>query len=137
MAGNENSGAGIAFRVSEDKLKQKIDEFRTLYSDGSKGMVTWETFCAFLGYSVDQVRECYLRGKAGKNAYNGRAEALEVFYTEVTALMFATCGKHQSLAKERAKINHLLPEGNDGSGAAEIRILFGAKDDSRWIEAMK
>ena len=136
MAGNEKSGAGIAFRVSEEKLQRKIEEFRRDYGDGSKGMVTWEAFCSFLGYSVDQVRECYLRGRTGKNAYNGRAELLEVFYTEVTALMFATCGKHQSLAKERSKINHLMPDAETG-GASEIRIMFGAASDNRWMEAMK
>lgn len=137
MAGNEKSGAGIAFRMSEEKLKKAIDDFRKEYSDGSHGMVTWEAFCSYLGYSVDQVRECYLRGKNGqKNAYNGRAELLGTFYTEVLALMMQTCGKHQMLAKERAKINHLRPEGDD-SGASEIRILFGCQGDSRWMEAMK
>lgn len=136
MAGNEKSGAGIAFRVSEEKLSRKIDEFRQLYGDGSRGMVTWEAFCSFLGYSVDQVRECYLRGRTGKNAYNGRAELLEVFYTECTALMFATCGKHQSLAKERSKVNHLLPEAETG-GASGIHITFGVAGDERSKEAMK
>lgn len=99
-------------------------------------MVTWEAFCSFLGYSVDQVRECYLRGRTGKNAYNGRAELLEVFYTECTALMFATCGKHQSLAKERSKVNHLLPEAETG-GASGIHITFGVPGDERSKEAMK
>lgn len=136
VAGNENSGAGIAFRVSEEKLRAKIDQFREEYGEGQHGMVTWEAFCSFLGYSVDQVRECYLRGRTGKNAYNGRAELLEVFYTECTALMFATCGKHQSLAKERSKVNHLLPEAETG-GASEIRILFGVAGDDKWTEAAK
>lgn len=136
MAGNEKSGAGIAFRVSEEKLARKIDEFRQLYGDGSRGMVTWEAFCSFLGYSVDQVKECYLRGKSGKNAYNGRAELLEVFYTECTALMFATCGKHQSLARERSKVNHLLPEAETGEGS-KMLCYFGVKGDDRWMEAMK
>lgn len=136
MAGNEKSGAGIAFRLSEERLAKKIEQFRREYGEGQKGMVTWEAFCSFLGYSVDQVRECYLRGRTGKNAYNGRAELLEVFYTECTALMFATCGKHQSLAKERSKVNHLLPETETG-GASGIHITFGVPGDERSKEAMK
>ena len=136
VAGNEKSGAGIAFRLSEERLAKKIEQFRKEYGEGQHGMVSWEAFCSFLGYSLDQVRECYLRGKSGKNAYNGRAELLEVFYTECTALMFATCGKHQSLAKERSKVNHLLPEADTGSGS-EMRSLFGCPGDNRWIEAMK
>lgn len=136
MAGNEKSGAGIAFRMSEDNLKKSIDDFRKEYSDGSRGMVTWELFCSYLGYSVDQVRECYLRGKTEKkNAYNGRAELLGTFYTEVLALMMQTCGKHQMLAKERAKINHLQPEGDD-TGANEVRWLITSSDD-RCMEIMK
>lgn len=136
MAGNENSGAGIAFRLSEEKLAKKIEQFRKEYGEGQKGMVTWEAFCSFLGYSVEQVRECYLRGRVGKNAYNGRAEMLSIFYTEVTALMFSTCGKHQTLAKERSRINHLIPE-EEAGGASELRILFGTAEGGRYIEAMK
>ena len=69
MAGNENSGKSIAFRLSEEKLAKKIDQFREEYGNGSKGIVTWALFCGFLGYSEDEVRKCYLRGSECVNAY--------------------------------------------------------------------
>ena len=54
MAGNANSGSAIPFRMTEAELKKNIELFRKEYGDGSKGMVTWPRFCAFLGYSIDQ-----------------------------------------------------------------------------------
>lgn len=135
LAGNEKSGNVIAFRLSDNQLKKAIDDFRDEYGDGSKGIVTWERFCAYLGYSIDQVRECYTRGKSKVNAYSGRAEQLEVFYTECRAMMFETCGKHQSLAKTLAAVNHLLPEGQE-QAPPEIVISFGGSD-KRAMEAMK
>lgn len=65
VAGNKNSGAGIAFRLSDDKLARKIDEFRAEYGQGQHGMVSWPQFCDFIGYSVGEVAECYKRGKEG------------------------------------------------------------------------
>ena len=135
MAGNEKSGNVIAFRMSEIQLAKAIEQFRSEYGDGSKGMVTWPRFCAFLGYSVEEVRECYIRGKDGKNAYNGRADLLERFQTECHALTNETCDKKQSLARDEVKTDYLLPPGA-AEEAPEIRVLFGCGDD-RWIEAMK
>lgn len=135
MAGNGNSGNVIAFRLSDNQLEKKIREFREEYGTGEKGMVTWPRFCAFLGYSVEEVTECYQRGKQGKNAYNMRAEALGRFHTECKALTNETCDKKQALAREEVKTNYLNPEMKEGGGG-ELRILFGGGDD-RWTEAMK
>lgn len=135
MAGNANSGAGIAFRLSTAQLEQKIKEFREQYADGSKGIVTWALFCMFLGYSEDEVRECYLRGKEGKNAYNDRADLLAKFHTECKALTCQTANKQQALAKALISVDNLAPPGAEDI-PPEIRIVFGSGDD-RWIEAMK
>ena len=135
MAGNGNSGAGIAFRLSDAQLKKKIEEFRELYSDGSKGIVTWARFCMFLGYSEEEVRECYLRGKQGKNAYNERADLLEKFHTECRALTCQTANKQQALAKALISVNNLAPPGTE-EAPPEVRVMFGGSD-GRWIEAMK
>lgn len=135
MAGNANSGFGIAFRLSDSQLERKIDEFRKTYSDGSKGIVTWSLFCMFLGYSEDEVRECYLRGKAGKNAYNVRADLLEKFHTECKALTCTTANKQQALAKHLISIDNLAPPGTQ-EAPPEIKVMFGG-GDGRWIEAMK
>lgn len=135
MAGNGNSGNGIAFRLSTDQLKKKIEAFREEYSDGSKGIVTWALFCMFLGYSEDEVRECYLRGKEGRNAYNERAELLEKFHTECKALTCQTANKQQALAKALISVDNLAPPGAENL-PPEVRIIFGNGDD-RWIDAMK
>lgn len=135
MAGNKKSGNVIAFRMSEPDLKKAIDKFREIYADGSQGMVTWPRFCAFLGYSVEEVRECYLRGKEGVNAYNGRADLLGKFQTECHALTSETCDKKQQLARDEIKTDYLLPPGADVE-QPEIRVVFGCGDD-RWFEAAK
>lgn len=135
MAGNKNSGKSIPFRLSEAQLERKITEFRDTYADGSKGMVTWSLFCAFLGYSEDQVRECYLRGREGENAYTGRAEMIEKFYTECRALTCTTSPKQQALAKAVLAIDYLAPPSIE-DGGKEVKILFG-NGDGRWIEAMR
>ena len=136
MAGNANSGASIAFRMSEDKLREKIDSFRKEFGDGQHGMVSWPLFCAYLGYSEAVVRECYQKGKEGKNAYSGRADLLETFRTECKALTLATCSKQQMLAKDEARADYFSnPE--DSTGSASIAVLFGCPGDDRWMEAMK
>jgi hypothetical protein len=123
--------------MSETELQKKIELFRNHFQDGSCGMVTWPRFCAFLGYSVEEVRECYLRGKDGKNAYNGRADLLERFQTECHALTLETCDKKQQLARDEVKTDYLNPKSGDMEGAAAVRILFGTKDGDKWLEAMK
>ena len=137
MAGNENSGAGIAFRLSEAKLEQKIKDFREEYGKGQHGMVTWARFCNFLGYSESEVRECYAKGKEGKNAYSTRAEMLERFQTECNALTSETCNKQQTLARDERNKNHLKPEQAEDKPGFTVRVLIGCPGDDRWIEAMK
>lgn len=131
MAGNENSGNGLPFRLSEGQLRDRIDEFRAVFGGGSRGMVTWARFCAFLGYSEAEVRECYLRGKEGKNAYTGRAEILGRFATECKA-MVAETAEAVSLARDEIARDPLKPEGK-GDAPPEIRILAG-NGDGRWLD---
>lgn len=135
MAGNKNSGQSIPFRLSEAQLQQKIEAFRDEYSDGNKGIVTWALFCMFLGYSEEEVRECYLKGREGKNAYSSRADLLEKFHTECRALTCQTANKQQALAKALISVNYLSPTGTD-EAQPEVRIVFGG-GDGRWIDAMK
>lgn len=136
MAGNSNSGTSITFRMSEAELKKRIDQFRSLYEDGSKGMVSWPGFCAFIGYSEDDVAECYQRGIASNCAYTGRAALLKAFRTECKALTLRTCDKQQQLAREEVKMDYLNPV-VDGTGDRSIHVLFGVADGDRWLEAMK
>lgn len=135
MAGNANSGQGIPFRLTDAELKKRIDAFREEYGDGSRGMVTWPRFCAFLGYSIEEVRECYVRGRDGKNAYNTRAEMLARFRTECKALTYETGEGKLTLARDEANTDYLTPPG-EADAPPDVRILFG-DGESRWVEAMK
>lgn len=135
MAGNSNSGKSIAFRMSEKELEKKIQKFRDECGEGQHGMVTWPQFCDFLGYSEQEVRECYVRGKEGDNAYSGRTRLLEMFRTAVKGMTMATYNKQQQLATKEAQTDYLAPPGQENA-PPEVRIVFGGGDD-RWIEAMR
>ena len=135
MAGNANSGSALPFRVTENELRKKIEEFRQIYGSGENGMVTWPRFCAYLGYSVEEVRECYVRGKKALNAYSGRADLLGRFRTEVKAMTLETGEGKISLAKLEAETDYLTEPGPEAA-PPDIRIFVG-NGDSRWIEAMK
>lgn len=127
LAGNEKSGNVIAFRMKESELESKIDDFRNEYSDGSRGMVTWERFCAFLGYSVEEVKECYQRGREQGSAYSGRSKLIEKFYTECQALMLETCGQNRALAGKLAE-RDLLRDKDKQNNEKTFMILFGGGD---------
>lgn len=99
-------------------------------------MVSWPMFCGFLGYSVEDVRDCYLRGKESWNAYTGRSKLLEVFYTRCKGWTVATCNRQQALAKSEVQTDYLRPPADTGGGGGEVRILFGNGDD-RWVDALK
>lgn len=127
MAGNEKSGNVIAFRMTENELKSKIDAFRNEYGEGQHGMVTWDRFCAFLGYSAEEVKECYQKGLTKGSAYSGRSKLLEKFLTECKAMMVETCDT-------AAKLNKLIDvdplrdaEVQDNKKVFEIRFGDGDK----------
>lgn len=135
MAGNKNSGQSIAFRLSEAQLEQKIKQFREEYGQGQHGMVSWPSFCDFIGYSEQDVRECYLRGIGSENAYSGRAKLLEGFRTAIKGMTMQTCNKQQQLATREVQTDYFAIPGQENA-PPEVRVLFG-DGDSRWIEAMK
>lgn len=135
MAGNSNSGNVIAFRLSDAQLLKKIEEFREEYGDGKHGMVTWPAFCAFLGYSLAEVQECYLRGREGKNAYNTRSELLERFATECKALTAKTGVKQQMSVNREVDKDYLNPTATKG-GSGTAKVIFG-NGDGRFVDALK
>ena len=128
MAGNENSGNGLAFKMSEAMLEKKIQKFREEYGDGSKGMVSWPMFCDYIGYSEAEVAECYQRGKECRNAYSGRAVLLERFRTAVRAMTKATSNKQQNLANREADTEYLLPAKEAGSEKVELIVTIQSSD---------
>ena len=135
VAGNENSGNALPFRMTEEELRNRIESFRREYGRGQHGMVSWPQFCDYLGYSEADVRDCYIRGCEGKNAYNGRAKLLEKFRTAVKGMTLATSNKQQQLATKEMQTDYLAPPGQEEK-PPEVRIVFGTGDE-RWIDAMK
>lgn len=133
--GNAKSGAGIPFRMGYKEMEQKMEAFRQEYGDGSRGMVTWERWCAYIGYSMEVVRACYQRGKSGDNAYTARANLLERWYTEVRAMMLETCRGQMTVAKDQARTNHLLPEAKaGGGGVVTVQFAGSAEEAKRFAE---
>lgn len=135
MAGNSNSGNVIDFRLSDEQLAKKIEEFRREYGDGKHGIVTWPRFCTYIGYSEIEVRECYLRGKEGKNAYNTRSKLLERFATECRAMTAATGVKQQMTVNKEVERDYLNPTATK-SGSGVARVVFG-NGDGRFVDALK
>lgn len=135
MAGNANSGNGIAFRLSEKQLQEKMEKFRKEFGKGQNGMVTWELFCGFLGYSVDEVRECVARGEERQCAYTERGKMLRRFYDEVRAMMFVTADQRQTLATNLAKVNLLDPPEAKDNSPRQIVVMFGTYGDPRLEDA--
>ena len=134
MAGNEKSGNVIAFRMTESELVQKIEQFRKEYGEGEKGMVTWDRFCAFLGYSAEEVKECYQKGLVKGSAYSGRSKLLERFLTECRAMMVATCDTAAKLNK-LVDVDPLRDKEQQGNEKV-FRIEFG-NGDKRAEDARK
>ena len=128
VAGNENSGNGLACKMSEEMLEKKIQKFREEYGDGSKGMVSWPMFCDYIGYSEAEVAECYQRGKECRNAYSGRAVLLERFRTAVRAMTKATSNKQQNLANREADTEYLLPAKEAGTEKVELIVTIQSND---------
>lgn len=137
MAGNANSGKSIAFRMSEKELEKKIQKFRDEYGEGQHGMVSWPQFCDFIGYSLEEVAECYQKGKGADNAYSGRAALLERFYTAVDGMTLTTCNKQQTLAKQETEKDYLNPKIDGVNMGTTVNVLFGTSGDARSAEAMK
>lgn len=113
--------------MKESELADSIQAFREQYGDGSRGMVTWERFCAFLGYSVEEVKECYQTGLKRGSAYSGRSKLIEKFYTECQALMFETCGQNRSVVNKLAE-RDLLRDKDKQNNEKTFRIEFGGGD---------
>ena len=128
LAGNEKSGNVIPFSMSESELLKKIDKFREEYGTGKHGMVTWERFCAYLGYSVEEVRECYQRGKMKGSAYGGRSRALGKMQTEVLAMMAETCGSKLALCNKLMVRDMLAVPPEEVEGGKTFSISFGGGD---------
>lgn len=68
MPGNENSGAGIPFRMPEKELNAAIKKYKQDLAEERFPRASWPHFCATLGYTEAEVKECMERGQDRKSA---------------------------------------------------------------------
>lgn len=92
MPGNENSGAGIPFKMSEKELNLAIDQYKKDLENEKFPRASWPHFCAVLGYTEAEVKECMDRGEKRESAYYGRAVTLKKMATWVRGQMLSGAG---------------------------------------------
>lgn len=144
MPGNENSGAGIPFRMPEKELNAAIKKYKQDATDGKFPRPSWPHFCATLGYTEAEVKECIERGQDRQSAYYGRAVALKRVATWVRGEMLS--GKGWSGQVQSKAIFALKQDIGDGvsytdrdvgtASPTKINIQFGG-DDPRGKKAGK
>lgn len=144
MPGNENSGAGIPFRMPEKELNAAIKKYKEDLAEGRFPRASWPHFCATLGYTEAEVKECMERGQDRKSAYYDRAVALKRMATWVRGQILS--GSGWSGQVQSKGIFALKQDVGDGisytdrevgtAGPTKINIQFGG-DDPRGKKAGK
>ena len=92
MPGNENSGAGIPFKMPEKELISAIEQYKKDLENGKFPRASWPHFCATLGYTEAEVKECMERGRERASAYYNRAVALKRMATWVRGQILSGSG---------------------------------------------
>ena len=136
MAGNTDSGRVLAFKMSERELDEAIQEYKSKVDDEEIIRASWANFCAYLGYTEEEVAEVISRGMEVKGAYYDRAVALKRMMTWVRGQLASGkgwTGQNQSRAIFLLKQDH-----GDGvrytdadarqTGPVEVKINFGGSD---------
>lgn len=136
MAGNQDSGRVLAFKLSEKELNEKIMEYKQLVDSEQIPRASWANFCAFLGYTEAEVAEVVTRGEEVKGAYWERAVALKRMMTWVRGQLSSGRGwngQNQSRAIFLMKQDHgdgvRYSDADDKpKGPLEVRVTFGGND---------
>lgn len=136
MAGNQDSGRVLAFKLSDKELDQKIEEYKSLVDAEEIPRASWANFCAFLGYTEAEVAEVVTRGIEVKGAYYERAVALKRMMTWVRGQLSSGKGwngQNQSRAIFLMKQDHgdgvrYTDQDAKNTGPVEVKISFGGND---------
>ena len=136
MAGNQDSGRVLAFRLNENNLEAKIDEYKDLVNSEVIPRASWANFCAFLGYTEAEVAEVITRGDEVKGAYYERAVLLKRMMTWVRGQL--SSGKGWNGQNQSRAIFLMKQDHGDGvrysdvdakqTGPVDVRISFGGSD---------
>ena len=136
MAGNANSGAGLAFRMNDSQLETAIKQYKQDLADGKFPRASWPHFCATLGYTESEVKAVIDRGEEVKGAYWERAVMLKRMLTWIRGEMLSGAGwsgQNQTKAIYALKQDHgdgvAYSDGaNKPSGPVKIEVSFGGND---------
>lgn len=136
MAGNQDSGRVLAFKLSDKELDRKIEEYKGLVNAEEIPRASWANFCAFLGYTEAEVAEVVTRGIEVKGAYYERAVALKRMMTWVRGQLSSGKGwngQNQSRAIFLMKQDHgdgvrYTDQDAKNTGPVEVKISFGGND---------
>lgn len=136
MAGNQESGRVLAFKLNEIQLEAKIGEYKDLVNSEVIPRASWANFCAFLGYTEAEVAEVITRGDEVKGAYYERAVALKRMMTWVRGQL--SSGKGWNGQNQSRAIFLMKQDHGDGvrysdadakqTGPVDVRISFGGSD---------
>lgn len=140
MASSDNSGKIVGFKMSQDELEKKINEYKQLVKDGVIELPFWTDFREFLGIRQEVLDEVMERGYfsegASESAYHERAVMLK--------RMGETCENYLAThpnwgGKNSVKSMMLLKQGlgwtkryvddrGGKSGPSTFEIRFGGSD---------
>ena len=136
MAGNQDSGRVLAFRLSDKELETRIYEYKAMVDAEQIPRASWANFCAYLGYTEAEVAEVVTRGEEVKGAYYERAVALKRMMTWVRGQLSSGKGwngQNQSRAIFLMKQDHgdgvrYSDQDAKGNGPVEVKVSFGGND---------
>lgn len=136
MAGNQDSGRVLAFRLSDKELDKRIDEYKAMVDVEQIPRASWANFCAYLGYTEAEVAEVVTRGEEVKGAYYDRAVALKRMMTWVRGQL--SSGKGWNGQNQSRAIFLMKQDHGDGvrysdqdakvGGPVEVKVSFGGND---------
>lgn len=137
MAGNQDSGRVLTFRMGEKELNERIRAYQDKTTAGEIELPAWADFCASLGYTEDDIDEVMENGFSVKGAYYGRAVALKNMAQWCLAQL--TSNPNWG-GRNAAKAIFLMKQGsgrmkkytdNDKGGSTgplEVKVSFGGND---------
>lgn len=136
MAGNQDSGRVLAFRMSDKELDARIDEYKAMVDSEQIPRASWANFCAYLGYTEAEVAEVVTRGEEVKGAYYDRAVSLKRMMTWVRGQLSSGKGwngQNQSRAIFLMKQDHgdgvrYSDQDAKSGGTVEVKVSFGGND---------
>ena len=143
MAGNANSGNKLNYSHGEAQTAKLIQRYKDDLAAGVFERASWPHFCAYLGYTEEEVREVIEQGKTRTSTYYNRSLDLRRMDTWIKGQMIS--GSGWSSANQSIAAMLLRQDNGNGTaydsketakGPAKLTISFGG-DDKRARRAAK